>query len=176
MFGNNTAVREEELTRRQRDVLAFLQRNADRFAHPPTLDELCKAMGLASRGSLHKHIQALIAAGLIEPLAQKQRGLRLARVARAPRNEIPFHGYVAGGRPIDAVPAGERVVVESREHARNGETVVALIDNAQATLKRIEQRPGKVILQPANAAMAPIEFAAERVRIQGAVIGLMRRF
>jgi repressor LexA len=197
-----------DLTRRQRDVLAFLRKNATRFAHPPTLDELCRAMGLASRGSMHKHVQALVEAGLIEPLAQKQRGLRLAPEVDG-RDDVPFHGYIAAGRPIDAVagtetvevPAalrgkracyvlqvrgdsmiddgildGDRVVVESRDAAMNGEVVVALIDGSDATLKRIEQRPDVVILHPANAAMAPLRFAPERVRIQGVVVGLMRRY
>ncbi|MET0219014.1 MAG: hypothetical protein ABW205_13945, partial [Burkholderiales bacterium] len=54
------------LTRRQEEVYRFLFNH--RFDHPPTLDELCKAMGLKSRGSLHKLIQALIDEGLVEPL------------------------------------------------------------------------------------------------------------
>jgi len=199
---------ESNLTRRQRDVLAYLRKNAARFLHPPTLDELCTAMGLASRGSMHKHVQALVDAGLIEPLGQKQRGLRLAR-ATARNDDVPFYGYIAAGRPIDAVagtdtvevPAalrskrpcyvlevrgdsmiedgildGDRVVVESRDAARNGEVVVALIDNRDSTLKRIEQRPGLVTLHPANGALPPIRLAPERVRIQGVVVGLMRRY
>jgi repressor LexA len=53
MIGKIRNMSEDDLTRRQRDVLAFLRRNASRFTHPPTLDELCKAMGLTSRGSMH---------------------------------------------------------------------------------------------------------------------------
>ena len=76
----------------------------------------------------------------------------------------------------DGILDGDRVVVEGRDHARNGEIVVALIDGEQATLKRIEQRPGKVVLRPANAAMAPMELAPDRVQIQGVVVGLMRAY
>lgn len=50
---------------------------ADDFPHPPTLDELCRALKLSSRGSLHRHIQALVDAGLVEPMEHKQRGVRL---------------------------------------------------------------------------------------------------
>jgi repressor LexA len=200
---------EDRLTRRQRDVLEFLRANAQRFERAPTLDELCTAMGLASRGSLHKHIQALVDAGLIEPLEQKQRGVRLSAGAAPPGGEVPFLGYIAAGRPIEAagegeaveVPAalrgrracyvlqvrgdsmvddgildGDRVVIERRDAARNGEVVVALIDGHEATLKRIEQRPGRVVLHPANAAMAALAYAPDRVQIQGVVVGLMRSY
>ncbi|MEI7996951.1 MAG: transcriptional repressor LexA, partial [Methylococcaceae bacterium] len=46
----------EVLTRRQREIFNFLRDNADRFAYPPSLDQLCAALGMASRGSLYKHI------------------------------------------------------------------------------------------------------------------------
>ena len=70
--------RMEVLTRRQREIFNFLRDNADRFAYPPSLDELCAALGMASRGSLYKHIMALIKAGLVEPFrGNKQGGVRL---------------------------------------------------------------------------------------------------
>jgi len=47
-----------ELTRRQREIFDFLRDNYESFAHPPTLDQLCAALGMASRGSLYKHIMA----------------------------------------------------------------------------------------------------------------------
>jgi repressor LexA len=55
----------EVLTRRQREIFNFLRDNADRFAYPPSLDQLCAALGMASRGSLYKHIMALIKTGLV---------------------------------------------------------------------------------------------------------------
>jgi repressor LexA len=63
------------LTRKQQDVLDFLLESQSHFAQPPTLDELCLAMGLKSRGSLHKHIHGLIQAGLVEAPNRKQRGV-----------------------------------------------------------------------------------------------------
>ncbi len=50
------------LTRRQREIFNFLRDNYESFAYPPSLDELCAALGMASRGSLYKHIMALIKA------------------------------------------------------------------------------------------------------------------
>jgi len=68
------------------------------------------------------------------------------------------------------------VVIEQRDSARNHEIVVALIDDEEATLKRIEQKPGKVILHPANPAMRPLVYAPDQVRIQGVLVGLLRSY
>src|SRR5512133_1873526 len=65
---------------------------------------------------------------------------------------------------------GDLVVIERRESARNGETVVALIDDSEATLKRFYKEGGKVRLQPANSEMKPRLLDPLRVRIQGVVI------
>jgi repressor LexA len=62
------------LTRRQREIFNFLRDNYESFAYPPSLDELCAVLGMASRGSLYKHIMALIEAGLVEPFMGKKRG------------------------------------------------------------------------------------------------------
>ena len=101
------------LTRKQQEVLDFLVNKQDTFINPPTLDELCLAMGLKSRGSLHKHIQGLINAGLVEAPNRKQRGVRLTRQhpvdsveSPDPISEnsgIPFIGSIAAGSPIEAV-------------------------------------------------------------------------
>lgn len=71
---------------------------------------------------------------------------------------------------------GDYVVIERRETARNGDTVVALIDEAEATLKRFYKEGGKIKLQPANAEMKPRMLDPHRVRVQGVVIGVMRSF
>ena len=196
------------LTRRQQQIYDYLVENADHFDHPPTHDELCQALGLSSRGSLHKHIQALVKAGLVEPMDGSHRGIRLAE--QLPAGEgIPLLGRIAAGRPIEAVTQpetmqvpeellgrgicyvlqvsgdsmleagildGDYVVIEQRDSARNGEIVVALVNNEEATLKRIEQLPGRVILHPANAAMEPMTYSPDAVQIQGILRGLMRRY
>jgi repressor LexA len=76
----------------------------------------------------------------------------------------------------DHIVDGDVVVLESRKTPHDGETVVALIDREEATLKRFYADGGKVRLVPANAALEPLEYPAERVEVQGVVIGLLRRF
>ena len=199
------------LTRRQQEVYDFLDKKSRRFKHPPTLEELCQAMGLKSRGSMHKHIQALITAGLIEPMDQLRRGIRLVESSPAELDEemVPFLGFIAAGHPIEAIENvepmvvppqlrtqrscfvlqirgdsmidegildGDWVVIERREHARNGEIVVALVEGAEATLKRIEQHPGRVILHPANSTMEPMIYTPDQIQIQGVLVGQMRSY
>ncbi len=94
------------LTRKQQEVYDFLRKNQESFEHPPTLDELCSAMGLKSRGSLHKHIKGLIEAGLVEAPNRRQRGVRLSTRKTAEslhENELPFVGSIAAGRPIEGI-------------------------------------------------------------------------
>lgn len=197
-----------KLTRRQQEIYDYLCDNAQRFDHPPSYDELCRVLGLSSRGSLHKHIQALIQAGLVEPMDGLHRGIRLVEQGAAEEG-IPFLGTIAAGRPIEALPQpeymqvppellgnnpsyvlrvrgdsmiedgildGDYVVIEQRDSARNHDIVVALIGNEEATLKRIEQKPGKVVLHPANSTMSPMEYAPDQVRIQGVLVGLLRSY
>ncbi|MFT5695361.1 MAG: repressor LexA [Myxococcota bacterium] len=76
----------------------------------------------------------------------------------------------------DQICNGDLVVVEKRTEARNGQTVVAMIDGTEATLKRFYREGSEVKLVPANKTMEPMVFAAEQVSIQGIVRGLMRSF
>ncbi len=203
-----------ELTRRQREIFDFLRDNHEKFPFPPTLDKLCSALGMASRGSLYKHIMALIAAGLVEPFTgNKQGGIRLSAQAQrayaACEHALPFIGRIAAGKPIEAleninymaVPEvlksdkpcyvlqvqgdsmieagifdGDWVIIEERSYADNGEIVVALIGKAEATLKYIEQSPGKVLLIPANSNMTAMAYHPEQVEIQGVLVGQMRSY
>jgi len=157
---------------------------------------------------MHKHIQALVNAGLVSPLDRRS-GIRLAAQEMDDDSSLPLAGRIAAGRPIEAleqadriqVPQGLRsrrpcfvlqvagdsmieagildgdfVVVEQRDHARDGEIVVALVENDEATLKRIEQRPGRVLLHPENASMEPMEYSPDQIQIQGVVVGQMRSY
>jgi repressor LexA len=197
------------LTRRQQEILDFLREHATGFARPPTLDELAAVLGMRSRGSLHKQVQALIDAGLVEPMNRTRRGVRLTRAATVHDGSLPLLGRIAAGRPIEAiaddarmdVPAnlrtrddcyvlqvrgdsmiedgildGDWIVVEPRDSASNGQVVVALVDGSEATVKRLLQRPGEVVLIPANGSMAPMHLAPDRVSIQGVVVGQMRSY
>lgn len=203
----------DALTRRQREIFNFLRDNQGNFTHPPSLDELCAALGMASRGSLHKHIVSLINAGLVEPFnGNKHGGIRLATLAKmddVAETGLPFVGYIAAGKPIEAVATsaymavpdalksdkpcyvlqvkgdsmieagildGDWVVIEQRAYAHNGEIVVALIENAEATLKYIEQSAGQVLLIPANANMSALSYHPDQIQIQGVLIGQMRSY
>jgi repressor LexA len=85
---------------------------------------------------------------------------------------------VAGESMIEAgILNDDMVIVESRATARNGEIVVALIDREEATLKYFQRNAdGSITLRPANRTMAPLRFAAERVTVQGVVVGQMRSY
>jgi repressor LexA len=205
--------RNASLTRRQQQIFEFLREHAHSFAHPPTLDELAATLGLKSRGSLHKQIQALIDAGLVEPMNRTRRGIRLTPNARTAstiaEDTLPLLGRIAAGRPIEAIEDAQRmgvpptlrsgdncyvlqvqgdsmiedgildgdwIVVEPCQQASNGEMVVAMVDGSEATVKRLLQRPGEVVLIPANSAMSPIHLAPDRVQIQGVVVGQMRSY
>ncbi|MBT3046572.1 MAG: transcriptional repressor LexA [Candidatus Thiodiazotropha sp.] len=196
-----------KLTRRQQEIYRILRDNIDHSQLPPTYEELCSLLGLKSRGSLHKHIQALVEAGLVEPMAGLKRGIRLVESSAA--EGIPYLGRIAAGRPIEAVNQaqpmqvpdallgkgpcyvlqvcgdsmidegiydGDYVVIEEQAQARDGDIVVALIDNEEATLKRIEQRPGQVILHAANPSMSAMIYKPQQVRIQGVLRGLLRSY
>jgi repressor LexA len=172
------------------------------------LDQACSALGLRSRGSLHKHVRALEQAGLLEPASGLQRGLRLRRRGGEVL-DLPLVGVIAAGRPIEAVarddllsvPAtllagrgdyvlvvrgdsmieegildGDYVVVEAREHAREGEIVVALIDECEATLKRLGRQGRQLLLIAANREVAPLLLDPQRVRVQGVVVAQMRSY
>ena len=77
----------------------------------------------------------------------------------------------------DHILEGDYIIVEQTENANNRDIVVALVGGDEATLKRFFREPnGKVRLQPANAQMEPIVLPAKDVKIQGRVIGVLRRY
>lgn len=71
---------------------------------------------------------------------------------------------------------GDYVIVEERDHAQNGEMVVALVDGENVTLKRYYREGPEIRLQPANPALEPLLLREDRVRIQGVVVGMMRKY
>ncbi len=74
----------------------------------------------------------------------------------------------------DGIMNGDYVVIEQREEAKNGDIVVALLENGFATLKKYFKEATRIRLEPANAKMAPI--FTRKVKIQGKVVGVIRRF
>lgn len=84
---------------------------------------------------------------------------------------------VRGDSMIDEqIRDGDIVIVEDRQTTQDGETVIALVDGSDVTLKKLYREGGRVRLQPANANVAPIVVAASQVRVQGVVVGVMRRY
>ena len=71
---------------------------------------------------------------------------------------------------------GDYVVIESRETASPGDTVVALVDDENVTLKKFFPEGGRVRLQPANQSLEPIVLDAARVKVQGVVVSVMRKY
>ncbi len=92
-----------------------------------------------------------------------------------PADGSTFVLEVAGESMInDHIMDGDYVICQRRNTARNGEIVVALLNDGETTLKRIYREKGKIRLQPANDAFAPI--VVDKCEIQGVVIGLMRKY
>ncbi len=84
---------------------------------------------------------------------------------------------VAGDSMIEAgILDGDTVIVQRCETAENGAIVVALVDDSEVTLKRLRRRGASIALEPANKAYETRIFGPDRVRIQGRVVGLLRRF
>jgi len=71
---------------------------------------------------------------------------------------------------------GDFVIVENRTEARDGEMVIALLDGENVTLKKLYREGDRVRLQPANPRVEPLVVRAEQVRIQGVVIGVLRKY
>ncbi len=76
----------------------------------------------------------------------------------------------------DHILDGDFVIIERRDTARSGETVVALVGDSSATLKRFYPESDHIRLEPANSTMKPIIVPSADVRIQGIVTGVLRRF
>jgi repressor LexA len=76
----------------------------------------------------------------------------------------------------EAIRDGDYVVVEQREQARDGETVVALLRGEEVTLKKIFHEGPSVRLQPANPALEPLTVDAGEVQVRGVVVGVLRRY
>jgi repressor LexA len=199
------------LTKRQKQLVDFLQNYISQYGYAPTLAEVGEYFGLSSLATVHKHLHNLELKGVIKRQRSHSRALEIAQSARRAANamELPLLGQVAAGQPIEALEGnesitvpeelagrdntfclkvkgesmvedgirdGDYIVVEGRDDADNGETVVALIGN-EATVKRLYREPdGRVRLQPANAAMEPIVVDRGDLQIRGVVVGLMRRY
>jgi repressor LexA len=200
----------QPLTKRQREILDYLNQFIQEHGYAPSLEEIGRRFGLSSLATVHKHLTNLQEKGCIKRAWNRSRSVELIPARIGGRAvELPLLGYVAAGAPIEAVATaeviavpetfvgrrdtyvlrvrgdsmideqirdGDFVIVEDRKTAENGEMVIALLNGAEATLKKFYRENGQVRLQPANPSMAPLRVSAEAVQVQGVVIGVLRRY
>ncbi len=200
------------LSRREQDTYNFICDYIAQHQQGPLLDEIANGLGIKSKGVIHRYVQALAKAEMIELVAGRHRGIQLPGQEQAPDDNapvLPLLGRIAAGQPIEAIPeqdeinladffmgpgrfvlkvqgesmieAGilpdDMVVIESCITARNGEIVVALVDQQEATLKRFRNnQDGTVTLIPENSDMQPMTFKAHQVHIQGVLVAQMRSY
>jgi repressor LexA len=229
------------LTRKQNELLLFINRHLTEKGVSPSFDEMKEALGLKSKSGIHRLITGLEERGFIKRLPHKARALEVLRLpedlgiggrkgfspnviqgnfggaisgaAVAPEVaavQLPLYGRIAAGTPIEAlkdhsatidVPGsllgrgehyaleiegdsmlnagilnGDTAVIERCDNAENGSIVVALVDNAEVTLKRLRRKGDSIALEPANPTYETRIFGPDRVQIQGRLVGLLRRF
>jgi repressor LexA len=217
------------LTRKQSELLIYINERLSESGVSPSFEEMKDALALKSKSGVHRLISALEERGFIRRLANRARALEILRMPDAkagivsarpaamsppqPANdsviELPLHGRIAAGMPIEAlegqsslpVPAallgpgehyalevagdsmveegildGDYALVRKTDTAREGEIVVALIDDNEATLKTFRREGQMIRLDPANRRYDPQRYRPEQVRIQGRLAGLLRRY
>tara|TARA_R110000751_G_scaffold2018_17_gene10102 strand:+ start:186645 stop:187334 length:690 start_codon:yes stop_codon:yes gene_type:complete len=227
------------LTAKQHELIRFIQQRLEETGISPSFEEMKEALDLKSKSGVHRLISALEERGFIRRLPNRARALEVVKlpenavmgaaqpapandsvvsaitpkpVAPVPANDIidvPLHGRIAAGAPIEAiegqssmpVPAallgpgehyalevsgdsmieagifdGDFALVKRTDSARDGEIVVALVDNEEATLKYLRKDAGRVILDPANGSYEPQVYDSHRVQVQGKLAGLLRRY
>jgi repressor LexA len=231
------------LTRKQHQLLLFINQRLNASGICPSFDEMKDALGLKSKSGIHRLISGLEERGFIRRLAHRARALEVLRlpegqaVAESTRAgfaptvikgdfkaafsgasadngvesvQLPMYGRIAAGTPIEAlrdhsnsvdVPAsllrsgdhyalevsgdsmidagilsGDVVIIQRGDTADNGAIVVALIDDQEVTLKRLRRKGASIALEPANKAYETRIFGPDRVKVQGRLISLLRRY
>jgi repressor LexA len=229
------------LTRKQFELLRFINERLKESGIPPSFDEMKDALDLRSKSGIHRLITALEERGFIRRLPNRARAIEVIKLpdqsgqgtarrgftpsviegtlgrVRAGSEEdsgkpvaIPMMGRIAAGTPIEAIQTrtqvinmppdmlgsgdhfalevrgdsmieagileGDTVLIKKTEAADTGDIVVALIDEEEATLKRFRRRGASIALEPANTAYEVRILPPTRVRIQGKMVGLFRRY
>ncbi len=125
--------------------------------------------------SVELPVLGFIAAGApIEPYTDPNAVLGIPPTMVSPKKRA-FVLQVKGDSMVEAgILDRDYVVIEQTEEAKNGEVVVALLDNGFATLKRYFKEATRIRLEPANSSMSPI--FTTKVRIQGKCVGVIRRY
>lgn len=188
---------------KQKQILAFIREYTASQGYPPSVREIGAAVGLRSPSTVHSHIKRLQELGYLEKDAHKTRAITLAGHTGASEVPIlgrvtagmpilaveeaegvlhvDLHGggnyfalRIRGDSMIEAgIMDGDYIVVRSQNHARQGQIVVAVIED-EATCKRIEKRDGHVWLMPENPAYSPI--LGDQAYIIGVVAKVIRDY
>ena len=218
------------LTRKQHELLTYIHERLGETGVSPSFEEMKDALDLKSKSGVHRLISALEERGFIRRLPNRARALEVTRmpevrtgVAAAPQSlvappsaansneviEIPLHGRIAAGTPIEAlqgtetlpVPAallgpgehyalqvagdsmveedildGDFALIRKTDTARDGEIVVALVNNEEATLKTFRREGSMIRLDPANRRYDAQRYRPDQVQVQGRLAGLLRRY
>jgi len=200
----------QPLTKRQREILDYLNEFIEHHGYAPSLEEIGRRFALSSLATVHKHLKNLEDKGCIKRVWNKSRSVELLATRTGTRStEIPLLGRVAAGVPVEAIPSdesvsvpadligvrdayalrvkgnsmmdeqirdGDIVILEDRKKPHNGETVLALLDGSNVTLKTYFLESNNVRLQPANPALSPLLLKPASVHIQGIVLAVMRKY
>jgi repressor LexA len=219
----------EMLTRKQHELLTYIHEKLGETGVSPSFEEMKDALELRSKSGVHRLISALEERGFIRRLPNRARALEILRMPEAksgavpatpasvtpPRAandsviDLPLHGKIAAGTPIEAlqgtdtlpVPAallgpgehyalevagdsmvdegildGDYALIRKTDIARDGEIVVALVNEEEATLKTFRREGSMIRLDPANRRYDPQRYRPDQVRIQGKLAGLLRRY
>lgn len=231
------------LTRKQHELLMFINERLKEAGVPPSFDEMKDALDLRSKSGIHRLIKALEERGFIRRLPNRARAIEVMRLPEsttppAPRSRgfspsviegslgrvrpaaagepandpvlVPVMGRIAAGVPIEAIQThshsivvppdllspgehfalevrgdsmieagifeGDTVLIRRTDTADTGDIVVALVDEEEATLKRLRRKGASIALEAANTAYETRIFGPDRVRIQGKLVGLIRRY
>ena len=226
------------LTRKQLDLLKFINERLQKDGVPPSFDEMKEALNLRSKSGIHRLITALEERGFIRRLAHRARAIEIVRLPDAmigggftpevvqggraaphPQAipvevnamEIPVMGRIAAGTPIEAIQEvshtvavpgsmlsnsgkhfalevkgdsmidaginnGDVVVIREQVTADNGDIVVALVEDQEATLKRFRKHGSSIALEAANPAYETRVYRDDQVRVQGRLVGLVRTY
>ncbi len=192
----------------QQRILDFIKAEIEDKGYPPSVREICAAVGLRSTSTVHAHLNHLEQQGLIRRDSTKPRALEVLDGSQSRGRSVPLVGRVTAGQPILAIENieeylslpqsvlgqgkmfalrvegesmidagimdGDIVILRQQDTAENGEIVVAMTPDDEATVKRIFYEDNRVRLQPENPTMQPIY--ADTVTVLGKLTALIRQF
>ena len=182
----------------------LIQKKIKEKGYPPTVREICQAVGVTSSATAHKYLTILEEKGYISREKERSRAIKIMPQTK----KVPVVGRVAAGEPLwalkditkiipipkelsgsedsfmvkvegnsmigDHILDGDYVMVKPQQDADNGDIVIALLNQEEVTVKKLYKKNNQIILQPSNPLYKPI--VTKDVIILGKVIGILRRF